>query len=631
MKIIKYQIYFFSMTPPVVSEERERLVLPRVLAYSGELLFTCMFWSVNVSTCKCEHIKVIEWQFSAMVLWRYDKLGGGVHIAKIANQYLHGAEKACVLRPLSIRWRWFDVQIVDRSSRSCSPNCSNSHTYTDQCPLNVTHCFEVPVQLLGNFVNQRGVSLVHSKPCASKACLFSSTVPSDTETSAFTAGVERIASICDNMIARLLLYLSGRRSSGVSNTRSSPSEARIVEACVETAILFDAAVRPWSIKEIQRLQSWIDRCYCHVWSSKTKPPLIEMQERSVNMQDLRNTMKVRTLRWKSRRGLCSESDTSSAWTTSDWSMLSLWAGTPALRAGRRARGRCGRRCLAGTSSSGNQGGTSAISTGWPRTGLAGEKKSGSGWLTCCIGRSAKGSRLLIRRSSETYVPLRSRPKCVPNATRPASLWVDWGSTSRGCTPFPLSFSIVPGARRSSSARTPRRTTSIGVTEEDSRLALATRSALPAVERSAAATSRDTSVSATRGLELPNWRLLRQDRRGEVLGRQPSPQQNLQTSLVRRRLARLRPPPPLLQPQERRRRRGRPLVAPRRKSAPGAARPSRRLTSPDISDSAPLFGRAEKRAWAFRPERLTTTTPLIAYFKYCSFFDLVICVCAWTVA
>ena len=64
------------------------------------------------------------------------------------------------------------------------------------------------------------------------------------------------------------------------------------------AILFDAAVRPWSIKEIQSLQSWIDRCYRHVWSSKTKPPPIEMQERGVNMQDLRNILKVKTLRWK---------------------------------------------------------------------------------------------------------------------------------------------------------------------------------------------------------------------------------------------------------------------------------------------------------------------------------------------
>ena len=39
------------------------------------------------------------------------------------------------------------------------------------------------------------------------------------------------------------------------------------------------------MKELDRLQRFMDRIYRYVWSKKTKPPLIQMQEEGKNMSD----------------------------------------------------------------------------------------------------------------------------------------------------------------------------------------------------------------------------------------------------------------------------------------------------------------------------------------------------------
>jgi hypothetical protein len=75
-------------------------------------------------------------------------------------------------------------------------------------------------------------------------------------------------------------------------------QARIVEACVESALLFDCSVRTWWVADIKRLQSWVDRCYRHVWSNKREPPLMQMERENTNMQDVRNQLGVRSVRWK---------------------------------------------------------------------------------------------------------------------------------------------------------------------------------------------------------------------------------------------------------------------------------------------------------------------------------------------
>ena len=42
----------------------------------------------------------------------------------------------------------------------------------------------------------------------------------------------------------------------------------------------------------------MDRKYRYIWSRKNKPPLIQMQEEHKNMQDVRNELNVKSVRWK---------------------------------------------------------------------------------------------------------------------------------------------------------------------------------------------------------------------------------------------------------------------------------------------------------------------------------------------
>ena len=79
---------------------------------------------------------------------------------------------------------------------------------------------------------------------------------------------------------------------------SKKLQARLVQASVESSILFDCHVRTWRVKEIKRMQSFVDRAYRYVWSNKSMPPLRQMKEEGVNMVDVRKMLGVRSLRWK---------------------------------------------------------------------------------------------------------------------------------------------------------------------------------------------------------------------------------------------------------------------------------------------------------------------------------------------
>ena len=43
-------------------------------------------------------------------------------------------------------------------------------------------------------------------------------------------------------------------------------QARVVETCVESGLLFDCAVRVWQVREVKKLQTFVDKCYRYVWS-----------------------------------------------------------------------------------------------------------------------------------------------------------------------------------------------------------------------------------------------------------------------------------------------------------------------------------------------------------------------------
>lgn len=75
-------------------------------------------------------------------------------------------------------------------------------------------------------------------------------------------------------------------------------QARVIEACVESTILFDCQVRTWQVGEIKRLQSTVDRYYRYVWGRRNTPPLIQMQQEGRNMQDVRNELGVKSIRLK---------------------------------------------------------------------------------------------------------------------------------------------------------------------------------------------------------------------------------------------------------------------------------------------------------------------------------------------
>ena len=64
-------------------------------------------------------------------------------------------------------------------------------------------------------------------------------------------------------------------------------QARVVEVCVESSLLYDCQARVWYKRDVKALQSWVDRCYRWIWSGGRGQPLRRMQEQGENMVDVR--------------------------------------------------------------------------------------------------------------------------------------------------------------------------------------------------------------------------------------------------------------------------------------------------------------------------------------------------------
>ena len=75
-------------------------------------------------------------------------------------------------------------------------------------------------------------------------------------------------------------------------------QGRVVEACVESSLLYDCQTRVWYKKDLKRLQKWMDKCYRYVWSNRNGQPLRQMQACGMNMQDVRVCLGVKSVRWK---------------------------------------------------------------------------------------------------------------------------------------------------------------------------------------------------------------------------------------------------------------------------------------------------------------------------------------------
>ena len=84
----------------------------------------------------------------------------------------------------------------------------------------------------------------------------------------------------------------------VGSKLSKRWQARVVEACVESSLLYDSGVRVWYKKDLGKLQKWMDKCYRYVWSDRNGEPLRQMEARGCNMQDVRSCLGVKSVRWK---------------------------------------------------------------------------------------------------------------------------------------------------------------------------------------------------------------------------------------------------------------------------------------------------------------------------------------------
>ena len=78
-------------------------------------------------------------------------------------------------------------------------------------------------------------------------------------------------------------------------------QGRIVQACVESSLLYDCQARVWYKKDVNKLQRWMDKCYRYVWSDRNGEPLRQMAERHVNMTDVRQRLGIKSVEWKIER------------------------------------------------------------------------------------------------------------------------------------------------------------------------------------------------------------------------------------------------------------------------------------------------------------------------------------------
>ena len=79
---------------------------------------------------------------------------------------------------------------------------------------------------------------------------------------------------------------------------SKRHQAKIVELCLESSSLFNCSIKPWHAAKIRKLQRYVDKLYRYIWSNKKKQPLREMQEKGVNMFQVRKTLGVGSLELK---------------------------------------------------------------------------------------------------------------------------------------------------------------------------------------------------------------------------------------------------------------------------------------------------------------------------------------------
>ena len=71
---------------------------------------------------------------------------------------------------------------------------------------------------------------------------------------------------------------------------SKRTRALVVQAVVESSLLFDCNARPWTVGDLNRFQSVVDRFYRYIWNNGKGLPLVRMQEEGVNVYEVRRQL-----------------------------------------------------------------------------------------------------------------------------------------------------------------------------------------------------------------------------------------------------------------------------------------------------------------------------------------------------
>ena len=76
------------------------------------------------------------------------------------------------------------------------------------------------------------------------------------------------------------------------------TKSLVVQAVVESTMLFDCNARSWTNSEIKRLQSVVDKSYRRIWNNGQGLALKRMERERVNMFQVRNDVEITSLRTK---------------------------------------------------------------------------------------------------------------------------------------------------------------------------------------------------------------------------------------------------------------------------------------------------------------------------------------------
>ena len=83
-----------------------------------------------------------------------------------------------------------------------------------------------------------------------------------------------------------------------SSRLSKRTQALVLDTCVESTMLFNCNTRPFYKSEMKQLQKAMYKRYRLIWGSGNKVPLREMEEKHVNMWNVRRQLGVKSIRTK---------------------------------------------------------------------------------------------------------------------------------------------------------------------------------------------------------------------------------------------------------------------------------------------------------------------------------------------